>query len=439
MKVARIGNLFQPIPAIEYGGTQRSMAQMTAFQAALCAHDITLYASDDSEIIAFSQNISDKLGLSSRVDLSGKSISIRNEDGHMGRIILKSCGISSIGYEDPGEKEKHDRLFSELVRDEKEKPFDLIHCHNRALMAGHIIPQGLFPKTLVHQHNISLERSYADYAYPIICISEDQAKRMRKKYKANVYAVIYHGLDSFAYAPTTESAGYLAWIGRFLKEKGAHRAIDIAREAGRPLVIAGLVYEKKRDSITHFNEDILPLVDIHDPTFLDRTVGMTASEVRQEIEEMGKRTGKKNPVLFCGPANERQKQALYGHAAATLFPISWAEPFGRVMIESMACGTPVIGYESLGDDKCGSVAEVIENGATGFLLSPRDESDGIRMAAEAAVKIGDLDRRRVRAVFERDWTSERVARQLDETYRAFLERPPRPLDLRGRREKECFL
>jgi hypothetical protein len=160
MRIARIGNLWLPVPAKEYGGAENSIGQMTAFQAAVCAHDITIYAPSDSDIIGFTRNISNKLGLASEIDPSQSSITIANADGYIGRIQLKSAGIQSMGFEDPEERVKHNNLFAEFLQDERTHPFDIVHCHEERYMAENIIPAGLASKTLVHQHNASLKQFY---------------------------------------------------------------------------------------------------------------------------------------------------------------------------------------------------------------------------------------------------------------------------------------
>ena len=178
-----------------------------------------------------------------------------------------------------------------------------------------------------------------------------------------------------------------------------------------------MVFDKKSESARHFEEDIKPHIDRNDASLLDRMSLLTAAEVRKEIAK----AGTQSPVIFCGEANETGKQALFGHAQATLFPISWPEPFGRVLIESMACGTPVVGYAQLGDVHCGSVGEVIENGVSGYTIYARDESDGVQRAVEAVQTAGKMDRALIRKVFDRDWTSARVAKQLDVVYKRFLQ------------------
>jgi glycosyltransferase involved in cell wall biosynthesis len=156
-------------------------------------------------------------------------------------------------------------------------------------------------------------------------------------------------------------------LGRFTPEKGADVAIRLARQAQLPLRIAAKI---PRQQSHYFKEQIEPLLD------------------GDQIE-------------FVGEVNERQKQDFLGKAMAMLFPIDWPEPFGLVMIEAMACGTPIIAWRR------GSVPEIIEDGVTGFIVENEDE------AIEAIERIPDLDRRRVRAAFERRFT----ARHMAESYR----------------------
>lgn len=419
MRIARLGSMNQPIPAVEYGGTQRSMAQMTAFQAAITAHDITLYGPADSGIIAFTADIAEKLDLTYRVAENGESIAIHNADGRTGHVRLRHTGINATGYDDAHDAARNAELLDLFLADEWRAPFDLIHSHYRHFTTETLIPKNLGYKTLTHQHTGSLGPDYKQFRFPVICISESQAASFRRK-DAPIAGVVHHGLDSFTHQPTTKHAGYLAWIGRFLPDKGADRAIAIAQLAGKPLIIAGTIYEKKPESAVHFESDVQPHIDIHDDTLLSRMAQMTPAQVRDEIEGLIIASGKADPVIFAGSANESEKQALYGNAQATLFPISWAEPFGRVMIESMACGTPVIGNVRLGAVDCGSVREVIADGVTGMHIDAEDIQESIRKSASAVCQTGLMDRSSIRAVFDRDWASERVARQLDGIYRAYL-------------------
>jgi glycosyltransferase involved in cell wall biosynthesis len=188
---------------------------------------------------------------------------------------------------------------------------------------------------------------------------------------ANFVATIQHGIPADLYRPSFEPGGYLAFLGRISPEKRPDRAIRIARAAGIPLKIAAKVDKIDED---YFRNDILPLIDGPD-------------------------------VEFIGEINEREKTQFLGEAAALLFPVDWPEPFGLVMIEAMACGTPVLAF------RCGSIPELIENGVTGKIVNSEEE------ATAALPEILSYDRRAVRQRFEERFTATRMAKDYLSTYR----------------------
>ena len=167
---------------------------------------------------------------------------------------------------------------------------------------------------------------------------------------------------AFVFEPRSS---YLAFLGRLTVEKGPEVAIRIARSVGMPLQIAGKVPCGERG---YFKECLEPQID-------------------------------GNQVQLTGEVNDEAKERFLAGAAALLFPIDWPAPFGLVMIEAMACGTPVIAFRS------GSVPEVVDDGVTGFVV------DGQLEAARAISRIGELDRREVRAHFERRFTARRMAQE----------------------------
>jgi glycosyltransferase involved in cell wall biosynthesis len=197
---------------------------------------------------------------------------------------------------------------------------------------------------------------------------------------------VQHGLpaDLYAYSPDA-AGGYLAFLGRICPEKRPDHAIEIARRAGLPLKIAAKVDRVDR---AYFDEVIRPL--LRDPL-----------------------------IEYVGEIGEQEKAAFLGGARALLFPIDWPEPFGLVMIEAMACGTPVIAYRR------GSVAEVIEDGWTGFMV------DDVAGAVAAVANLDRLDRGMIRARFEQRFTAQRMAKDYVLAYDALetvLELPvPVPL------------
>jgi glycosyltransferase involved in cell wall biosynthesis len=205
---------------------------------------------------------------------------------------------------------------------------------------------------------------------PLVSISDSQRRPMPP---VNWAATVLHGLprDLMPFSARPDP-GYLAFLGRISPEKGPDRAIEIAARTGLPLKIAAKV-------------------DVADQAYW-RTV----------IEPMVKA----NPnVEFIGEINEQQKGQFLGNARALLFPIDWPEPFGLVMIEAMACGTPVIAFRN------GSVPEVIEDGQSGFIV------ESIPEAIAALDKVDGLDRRTVRDRFEQRFTVERMTQDYLTTYR----------------------
>jgi glycosyltransferase involved in cell wall biosynthesis len=202
---------------------------------------------------------------------------------------------------------------------------------------------------------------------PLISISDDQRRPIPD---ANWVQTIHHGLPDDLHALGDGSGGYLAFLGRISPEKGVDRAIEIAKEVGIPLRLAAKVDPADEE---YFRTEIEPLLD-------------------HELIE------------FIGEIGDDHKTEFLGKAAALLFPIDWPEPFGLVMIEAMACGTPVIAYGS------GSVPEILDHGVTGFIVNNQEQ------AIAAARNIGQIDRRRCRQVFEQRFAARVMARRYLDVY-----------------------
>jgi len=204
--------------------------------------------------------------------------------------------------------------------------------------------------------------------YPLVSISDHQRRPLRF---ANWAGTVYHGMPErlYPFSPTA-SGGYLAFLGRISPEKRPDRAIAIAIDAGMPLKIAAKVDHVDRD---YFHDCIEPLLD--------------------------------HPLIeFIGEIGDKDKPAFLGGATALLFPIDWPEPFGLVMIEAMACGTPVIAWN------CGSVPEVVDDGISGRVV------DSHASAVAAVAEVAAFDRRTVRAAFERRFSATAMARSYEALY-----------------------
>lgn len=203
---------------------------------------------------------------------------------------------------------------------------------------------------------------------PLVSISRAQRQPLPG---ANFVGNIYHGLPRNLLQPCSERPeGYLAFLGRISPEKRPDRAIEIARRSGMKLKLAAKV---DRNDADYFGNVIEPLID-------------------------------GEQIQFVGEINDNNKCEFLARASGLLFPIDWPEPFGLVMIEAMACGTPVLAFP------CGSVSEIVEHGETGYLVNNIDE------AVNAIPKLLVLDRRKVRARFEQRFLAEQMAREYATLY-----------------------
>ena len=253
--------------------------------------------------------------------------------------------------------------------------FDIIHFHVDLIHFPFFEDCAAHTVTTLHGR-LDLKDLPGVYArwpqFPLVSISYDQRTPIPQ---ANWIDTIQHGIDAklFDFCPAATDS-YLAFLGRISPEKRPDRAIALAKRAGMRLKIAAKVDVVDK---VYFHEVIEPLLD--DPL-----------------------------IEFVGEIGDEEKSCFLGNAVALLFPIDWPEPFGLVMIEAMACGTPIIAWRS------GSVPEVMQDGITGFIVDSEDE------AVAAIGKLGSLDRQRIRRVFEQRFTAEVMASSYLQVYRRLL-------------------
>jgi len=250
--------------------------------------------------------------------------------------------------------------------------FDVIHCHLDYWPFPTLTRQATpFVTTLHGRLDLpELQPVFDRFSeVPLVSISDSQRRPLPQ---ANFVRTIPHGLPENLLRPTGARPDYLAFLGRICPEKRPDLAIKIARAAGIGLKIAAKVDRVDED---YFQETIRPLLD-------------------------------DGQVEFIGEITEDQKPAFLSGAHALLLPIDWPEPFGLVMIEAMACGTPVIAFNR------GSVPEVLTDGLTGFIV---EDAAG---AIAAVDKLGDLSRGTVRATFEANFTARRMAADYVSVYRS---------------------
>jgi glycosyltransferase involved in cell wall biosynthesis len=263
----------------------------------------------------------------------------------------------------------HHILMLEMLYKHKDS-FDIIHYHidylhfplSRRMNVPHV--------TTMHGRLdipdlVDLHHEFDDI--PLVSISDAQREPLPW---VNWQGTVYHGLPENLYSLRAEPGSYLAFLGRISPEKRVDRAIEIAKRIEMPIKIAAKVDRVDRE----YHETVIkPLM--RDPL-----------------------------VEYVGEIAEEQKDKFLGEAYALLFPIDWPEPFGLVMIEAMACGTPVIAYRR------GSVPEVIVDGVTGFAC------EGLEDAVRAAQKVENIDRKQCREIFEERFSARRMAKDYVKIY-----------------------
>jgi len=327
-----------PVPPKHYGGIER-IVDMLARGLVARGHDVTLFAHPDSA--------------------SG------------GRLVPWP-GASSLSTTDTL------RNAATLMKSVVGSQFDLVHSFSRIAYMTPILPLKL-PKLMTYQRAISqrsvrLGHALSHGTLAFIAISEWMMQDVRH---IGRWSMIPNGvpLNAYDFRPNVGLDAPLVFLGRIEEIKGPHLAIEIARRAGRRLIIAGNIPDEKRDWVeTH----VLPHVD-------------------------GDR------VCYVGPVDDVQKNALLGKAAAFLMPILWDEPFGIVMVEAMACGTPVLGMAR------GAVPEVVQHGLTGFV-----EHDVDGLVADVA-RLPEIDRSACRTRVEELYSDKTVVDGYEALYYSLVE------------------
>jgi glycosyltransferase involved in cell wall biosynthesis len=270
----------------------------------------------------------------------------------------------------------HVLLIEEVARRAAE--FDFIHFHltylhysiARRLPTPHV--------TTLHSRldlpeYVPLYREFPDA--PVVSISNSQRDPLPW---LNWQGTVYHGLPEDLFPCRTESGKYLAFIGRFSPEKRVDRAIEIAKRSGIPLKIAAKIENPELD---YYKSAVEPLLG--DPL-----------------------------IEYVGEIGEEQKPDFLCNAYAQIFPIDWPEPFGLVMIEAMACGTPTVAF------RCGSVPEIIDDGVTGFIV------DSVEDAVESLKRVGAIDRENCRRTFQKRFSASRMVKDYLNIYARIQSKSP---------------
>jgi glycosyltransferase involved in cell wall biosynthesis len=287
--------------------------------------------------------------------------------------LVQACARSLRLDQACGDQLAHHMVLLEQVF-RQARAFDLLHFHLDYVHFPLAVRQPIPTVTTLHGR-LDLPDLVPLYqmfpSLPVVSISD--AQRVPLPW-VQWLGTVYHGLPEDLYTFRETPGTYLAFLGRISPEKGVEQAIAIAQHAGLPLKIAAKVDRADRE---YFQAVVQPLL-------------------------------KHSLVEYVGEVGEDHKDAFLGQASALLFPIDWPEPFGLVMIEAMACGTPVIAYPR------GSVPEVLEHGVTGWIV------EGMEEAVQAVARVPALSRARCRQVFEEHFLASRMAHDYLRIYRRLL-------------------
>lgn len=264
-------------------------------------------------------------------------------------------------------------LYKELL--ERQDEFDVIHDHGEQY--GVPFSKFLKPPIVSTLHNpITEEKNILFKKYPnvnYVAVSKNQKKSGPG---INIVRTIYHGIPVEKYEFNPKPENYLFWLSSIQPDKGTAAAIEIAKMAGEKLIISGPIHPQNAD---YFEYRIKPLID-----------------------------GKQ--IQFVGESNFEKKVKLFKNAKAFLFPIRRQEPFGLVVIESLACGTPIIAFEE------GSMPELIEQGKTGFLVNSNEE------AVKALKKINRISRNYCREYVKKNFPLRRMVNRYEKLYKKLLKK-----------------
>lgn len=341
MRIAITVDPVIPVPPLQYGGIER-IADFLVRNLARRGHQVTLFAHPDSQAPA--------------------TVVPYGLPPHSG-FLCRSAEIWNLGKE----------LWK------GRRTFDLIHSFGRLAALVPVLPVRSLPKIQSYQRAVpwnSVEKAVMMAGNSIHftgCSSSVYRDLPKYGNRGGQWLTIYNGVDIGKYAPVLKVPGDapLAFLGRLHHTKGVHHAIAIAKGAGRKLIIAGN-REMDREGLDYFQQQIEP--------------------------HLGEQ------IQYIGPVDDRQKNSLLGSAAGFLMPIEWEEPFGIVMAEAMACGTPVIGFER------GSVSEVIRDGINGYRCHTVAE------AVRAVQDLQSIDRAAVRADCERRFSDSVVVDAYEHMY-----------------------
>lgn len=357
LKIAQVAPPWVSIPPKKYGGTETVISNLTE-ELVRRGHEVTLFASGDSTTKARLVSAFPK--------------------------ALYDSGVPWTNGFYP--------LYHAVTAFERADEFDIIHDHFQFFG----LCFSAFTKTpVVSTHHGDFETAEKDTAkYQILkkfrdnfFVSISDSQRKYSSIGLNFIATVYNGIDLKEFKFSDKSDNYLVWLGRITEKKGILIAIEAAKKAGLPLKIAAKVDINNPPDVEFFEKKVKPLID-----------------------------GKS--VYYLGEADFIQRNDLLRNALALLNPIQWNEPFGLVMPEAMACGTPVIAFDR------GAIREIVKDGQNGFIVEPLNKNKEINTdgLVEAIGNIGKISRKECRKTVEENFTVKIMADKYEEVYYRILEK-----------------
>ena len=342
MRIAQLAPTYERVPPRAYGGTEIVVHLLTE-ELVKRGHEVTLYASGDSRTSARLRSVTP------RAVRYGEMFDGLRHAEYLQLANAQACFLDAV-----------------------DGAFDVIHNH--AGVEGLVLAASSRTPVLTTNHNPYVAQTqpiWDAYTWAHNSLSAASAATFPT---AGALPPIHHGIDVASFPFLASAEGYLAFLGRFMPEKGSLVAVQAARAAGRRIILAGKI---DRSDADFFSSHIETLID-------------------------------DDQVRYVGEADFALKRQLLGGADAVLFPISWDEPFGLVMVEALACGAPVIGLRRA------SVPEVVEDGVTGFIA---DDLDGL---VAAIGRLGEIDRAACRRSAETRFDVSRMTDDYERHYAAMV-------------------
>ena len=365
LKIAQISTPFISVPPKGYGGIELVVANLTEGLVRR-GHEVTLFAPGGSKtsakLISPFQKVLDKKGM----------------EELFSPLSIKLFWQHSLPS-----------LYHAIAGFEKAEEFDVIHNHFHYL--------GLFFDSLVttptvHTYHGDLSSAVKSPIEKMIlekykkscwtAISESQKRTC--PVKLNFARVVYNSISIEKFSWSKKSGDYLIWLGRITPKKGLIQAIEVAKRLRMKLIIAGVVNPRDEE---FFEKDIKPKINNKD-------------------------------IVSVGAVDHEKKVELFKKAHVLLYPVTWAEPFGLVMAEAMACGTPVVAYAN------GAVPEVVRDGMTGFVIQQKKGVEGLVEGVKRISKLSNLEMEKLRTAcrihVEENFTTERMVEKYEEVYYKLL-------------------